>query len=366
MNQPVPFCFGRFVRRALHQLSPIAKPLAAVAVLGLGLAGPVSAQSTTGAGYVRWSMYRNAQDSVALRSAGISATSAALNRYVVSNGQMPASGTTAAPYSQSRGQAFAITASGGGWASTATPPGPGSTPRRGYYEKFSVTASSLIHFDSLIFTTAATSSGSGRLALTYSLSNYTADSSNFSGGKCPNYAPSPGGVLPATADGSFPLTNSGTTTTFAALPQFVGATGNTGTFRFGFRGATGIILRPGQTLTVHLNFVINNSMTGRYILLKNVIMQGRRVSATAVPVAKVALAMYPNPAQDQLLVAHPAAQAGARVFVYSAIGQQVLRATPSPGTTSTDLNLANLAAGIYLVEYADGTQRITGKVKITD
>lgn len=84
--------------------------------------------------------------------------------------------------------------------------------------------------------------------------------------------------------------------------------------------------------------------------------------ATAPARAAAPLVFYPNPAQEQLAVTHPAAKAEARVTIYSATGQVVRTAAPHAGSTGTTVSLANLAAGIYLVEYLDGTQRITGKV----
>lgn len=359
MLHSVPFFTAPLLREARHRLSTICKPLLLVALTAAALPEQAAAQVP---GFVRWSMYRSAQDSVVLRSAGISAASATLRRFVLSNGQMPGSGTTVAPYTKNRGQAFAPAADGSGWPGSATPPGPGNDgPKRTFYEQFAVTASAPIRFDSLVFTAAATSTAGGRVGLQYSLSNFTTDSANLSGGKGPAYAPSPGGTLPATADGSFPATGS-TTPTGAALPQLTSALGNTGTFRFGLSGAAGIVLNAGQTLTVRMFYAINNSSPGRYILLKDVILVGRTVTATATARAKTALALFPNPAQGVVALTHAAAPRGATVAVYSATGRRVLSLAARPGATGTDLDLTALTTGIYLVEYSDGQQRFTGKI----
>lgn len=352
-----------------YKLNSIFKTLAVATIIGVGMAGQASAQT---AGRAVWSMKRSSQDSVALRSAGLTAVSR-FSRFVVSDGSTPASGTATTAYSATRGQAFAPNADGSGWPSAAPSAGPGSNPRRSHYEQFAVTVTAPTRLDSLLFTTVATSSPGGRVAVMYSLSNFTADSSNFSGGKGPAYAgytsgtlvvpASSGGVLPATADGSFPATGT-VATTSAIVPQFVSATGNTGTFRFAMNGATGVVLPAGRTLTVRLYFTINNSAAGRYILLKDVTLKGQAGTTTAAAAARVQtnLVAYPNPVADNLTIQHPAAPAGGRVTLYSVTGQPVATLAARPGTASTALSLGQLASGIYLAEYADGKQRITTKV----
>ena len=352
-----------------YQLSSILQNLTVATIVSIGLAGQARAQT---AGRAVWSMKRSNQDSVALRSAGLTAA-ARFSRLVVSDGSTPASGTTTTAYSATRGQAFAPNADGSGWPSAAPSAGPGAAPRRTHYEQFAITAAAATRIDSLLFTAVATSSPGGRVAVMYSLSNFTADSSNFSGGKGPAYAgytsgtlvvpASSGGVLPATADGSFPP--SGATSTAAAIvPQFVSATGNTGTFRFALNNAAGVVLPAGRTLTVRLYFTVNNSAAGRYILLKDVTLKGQAGTATATAAARLqtGLAAYPSPVADNLTVQHPAAPASSRVTLYSVTGQPVATMAAQRGTISTALPLGQLASGIYLVEYADGQQRITTKV----
>ena len=361
MKNVLQACFAAAAKSTGSSISSISAGFLVAALLGGATAAQAQTVNAAG-GYVRWTMAVNNQDSVNLRSTGISATSSSFRGLVVSNGVPPATGATYAPYSPSRGQAFAPAADGSGWPSASTPPGPGSLPRRTFYEQFTVTASAPIKIDSLFFTTAATSTANGRLAMMYSLSNFVSDSASLSGGKGPNYTPSPGGVLPPTADGTF---GSGTTTAtnYAALPQFVGATGNTGTFRFGFNGTAGLGLRAGQRLTLRMYFTINSSGTNRFILLKDVIMSGRAGTITAtLPRAEQALNVYPNPAASRLTCAHTPAPAGASASVVSALGQRVLTAAVQPGSTSTSFDVSGLAAGIYLLEYTDGQQRFTSKI----
>ncbi|MCC2545973.1 T9SS type A sorting domain-containing protein [Hymenobacter sp. BT175] len=334
------------------------KGLAAAACLGLGLAAEASAQTPV---FVQWPMTRNNQDSAAVRSANVTVGTPTFRRYVLSNGQVPTGATAYAPYS-SVGQAFGVQADGGGWSSNATPPGPGSAPRRTYYEQFQITATAAARVDSIIFSAAVPSSSAGRVAVVYSRSNFTADSSDVTGGKGPN------GALPATANATFGVNSTGvaggTANTPATVPQYsTGMAQSARTFRLALNGATGVTLTAGQTLTTRIYFGVGSTGVGRYILLKDVIIKSQqRVTGVRNGKAVAQLGIYPNPAQRQLVLAHPAAKADARVTVYSATGQRLVSFVPAVGAASSEINVESLASGIYMVEYSDATQRATSKI----
>jgi pectinesterase len=366
MNHAVPTRFASLLCETVSNFNPISRAALAAGLLSLGLASPAQAQT---GGMAFWPLRTDAQDSAAVRSAGLTPAAAILRRLSVSDGSAPASGTSTPAYSPTRGQGLAPLADGSGWPSSAG--GPGSAPRRTHYEQFAVTASAATRLDSLLFSAVATSSPGGRVGIMYSLSNFTADSATVTGGAGSPYAgytsgttvvpAHNGGTLPAANNGTFPATT-GTTTTGAVLPVYATATGNNGVFRFELNGPTGVVLAAGQTLTVRLYFSVNNSSTGRYVLLKNVRLKGRTVLATAPARSATPLTAFPNPAQDRLTVAHPAAPTAATVAVYSLTGRQVARTTARVGSTATELPLQGLAQGLYLVEYNDGQQRITGKI----
>ena len=330
---------------------------------GLGFAAPALAQTPV---FVQWPLSRANTDSTAVRSANITPGTTTFKHFVISSGQpvTVSTGTTAsyAPYSLLYGQAFGWNASGGGWSSNATPPGPGSTVRRGNYEEFSFTANAPVQVDSLIFTASATNTGSAMAGLTYSRSGFTTDSAEFTAGKGPN------GVLAATANGTFTAVGSTTPTASAAnrlaLPQYDATVGNAArTFRMAFSGATGLALTAGQKLTVRLHFAISTTSDGRYILLKNIIVKSKQVALAARPsLASTTLGVYPNPATDHLLVPHASASREAQVLVYNATGAKVASQAAQPGTTETSVSLNALARGLYLVEYTDGGQRSTARI----
>ncbi len=70
-----------------------------------------------------------------------------------------------------------------------------------------------------------------------------------------------------------------------------------------------------------------------------------------------ALQVYPNPAHNQLTLAHPAASSGASVAVYNFLGQQVKTLTPTPGSQETVVSVEGLALGPYFMVYKDGESR---------
>ncbi|TGE24048.1 T9SS type A sorting domain-containing protein [Hymenobacter aquaticus] len=318
------------------------------------------------AGFAQWPLTTNNQDNPAVRSAGLAGNPATFKRLTISDGQVPTGAAAFAPYSAATGQAFAVLANGGGWSSNATPPGPGANPRRTFYEQFTATASAATRLDSVILDASMPSTAAGKIVVMYSLSNFTADSASITGAKGPAINNStvilPGGVLPTTSNGSFGSGTGSISSNGAVLPQYA-AGGVPSTFRFALNETSGVTLAAGQTLTVRLYFGAGSSSVGRYVLLKNVTFKSRQPAlATKPAVAKQGLNVYPNPAQENLKVAHPAAVKGATVAVYSFNGQKVASFAAQPNSTSTDVRLSALAAGMYMVEYSDGQQRITSKV----
>ena len=77
---------------------------------------------------------------------------------------------------------------------------------------------------------------------------------------------------------------------------------------------------------------------------------------------KVGLGVYPNPAQEQLTLTHPAARHDAIIEIYSFAGRRVLTATAQAGTSQTALSLVGLAHGNYLVRYLGPDGSLTVKV----
>ncbi|RZL02305.1 MAG: T9SS type A sorting domain-containing protein [Hymenobacter sp.] len=321
----------------------------------LAFAAPAMAQTPV---FVQWPLKRNNADSTQVRlpAAGLTVATPTFKKLVLSNG-LPGTTTGAyAPYS-SNGQAFATTATATG-GSTAIPGG----PRRAFFEQFAITNSgtTALRVDSLIFTAATANSANGRVALSYSRSGFTTDSVDFVGGKGPT------GVLASTANGTFgAATTTQAAVSPAVLPQFVaGAASSLSTFRMAFvSGGTGISMAAGSTLTVRLYFRVGSDTEGRYFLLRNVTLKSTQVALAARPLlASTTLGVYPNPAQDQLLVPHASASRDAHVLVYNATGAKVASQDAQPGTTETSLHLNALASGFYLVEYSDGNQRSTARI----
>jgi pectinesterase len=336
----------------LSSLAPSLRPALALKALaltaGLALAGQAQAQTQV---YQHWPLKASAQDSAAVR-AGVTASTPTLKRLVVSDGSATAN---ARPYSSIYGQAIAPVAVGTGWSSSLTPPGPGGTLKRTFYEQFTVTAAAgqTVRADSLILTAGFLGTASGtNLGVVYSLTNFTtADSTsgNITGGK------GPAGVLPATANGSF--------ATPIGLLQVPGGSVSSNTYRLALNGTTGITLNAGQALTIRVYFSCSSTgASARFALLKDVIVKSRQTVASSRSRNVLQLAAYPNPTQDQLQILHPATPKAGAVTVYSATGRQVAAFATQAGTTATSLPLAKLPAGIYLVEYQNGLDRMTSRI----
>ena len=218
---------------------------------------PVNGAATvpaTGAAVLlqQWPLTTNAVDDAAVRSAGVTASTASFNKFYVSNGTT-VSGVTA--YSAALGQAFSAGPAGDGlW--TAATPGPGGTLNRTFYEQFTVTAAAgySVRVDSISAMAAFYASSSNtKLAVAYSKTGFTtADSVDV-------------------AAASFASS--------IALPQ--SNTGPVNVYTLALDGANGVTLAAGQTLTIRMYFSCGSTSSGRYALLKNVWVNGVAAGAPA-------------------------------------------------------------------------------------
>jgi pectin methylesterase-like acyl-CoA thioesterase len=206
----------------------------------------------------QWKMAVDNVDDAATRSMGLEATIATFNKLFVSNGTTLA---TIAAYSSQFGQAFGASLNGDGSWGTAIG-GPGGNVNRNYYEQFTIKPSTgyTVKIDSIIATTAFYNTSSGtKLAVAYSLSNFTLDSSNVTGGR-----DGFGVTLVNTANGSF-------ATPIGLLNQ---TGGPTATYGLALNAGTGVNIAAGQTLTIRLYYACGSTGIPRYAMLKNVQIKG--------------------------------------------------------------------------------------------
>ena len=199
----------------------------------------------------QYPLTQGANDSTAVRNAGVAASAPTFNKFVLSDGvTVPA----VPAYSSTYGQAFAATATGF-W--TTASGGPGGNLNRIFYEQFTVTSNTgyNVQVDSLTFLSAFYGSSSNtKVAVVYSRSGFVSDSTDIS-------------TVPGTFTSPIILTNQ--------------TSGTTAAYAIAFNASNSIALAPGQTLTFRLYFSCGSTSSGRYGMLKDVKVIGKSVSTTA-------------------------------------------------------------------------------------
>jgi len=206
----------------------------------------------------QWNLTTNNLDDATVRATGLVATTPTLKRLNVSNGTQVA----AVPaYSTLYGQAVAPSSTGDGMWTTASG-GNGGNLSRTLYQQFTIKpdVNYSVRIDSFVAMIGYYGSTSNtRIAVVYSKSNFTTDSTNVTGGRDLS------GTLPNTANGAF------------ATPVVVAATsnsGNTSPFSFALNAGNGVQLNAGDSLTVRVYFSCGSTSAGRYAVVKNVQAKG--------------------------------------------------------------------------------------------
>lgn len=211
-----------------------------------------------------WPLVADNNDDASVRSGNIIASVPSFNKLFVSNGTTVA----AVPaYSVARGQAFGATSNGdGSWGTAAG--GPGGNLNRTFFEQFTVTATGAsVRIDSLILTSAFYNTSSNtKLGVVYSKTGFTTEDST------------------SNAITGIDQTSTGVTGTFATPIALANQTaGPSNTYRLSIGGVGGDTLASGETLTIRLYFSCGSTSTGRYAMLKNVMVKGEAL--TALPVS---------------------------------------------------------------------------------
>ncbi|UAY50928.1 pectinesterase family protein [Ferruginibacter albus] len=220
----------------------------------LNVSGTVSNELNASHILQQWPLDVDSNDSAAVRYTGVQASAPTFNKLVLSDG-VTVSGVT--PYSAAFGMAFAPTATGS-WAS----PGPGGTLGRTFYQQYTVTPTTghALRIDSIIFNTDFYNSNSNsKTAVVYSLSGFTTDSTEITG-----------------ATFVSPIVTNKTTS------------GTVDNYRFALNGALGINVPVGSAITFRIYHALGSSSTGRYGMIKNVIVTGDTASTT-VPLKLISL-----------------------------------------------------------------------------
>ena len=93
---------------------------------------------------------------------------------------------------------------------------------------------------------------------------------------------------------------------------------------------------------------------------------GRLVPTATRPEDLAAVALFPNPARQTATLTLPAALAaqGAHVTLLNSLGQRVQQRTLPPHAPSLELDLAQLAAGVYSVQVRVGPHLLSSRLTI--
>ncbi|UOQ68437.1 T9SS type A sorting domain-containing protein [Hymenobacter volaticus] len=152
----------------------------------------------------------------------------------------------------------------------------------------------------------------------------------------------PTGGLPSTANGAFQ-----TPILLANQPG-----GPTLTYRLLLNESAGITLAAGQRLTIRLYFSCGSTSSGRYGLLKNVVVKGENITVLSnKPLAGSGLNVFPNPATSHVAVELSGYSKATELCLYNVLGQPVQRldVPGKAGIQRTTFNLSQLPAGVYLL-----------------
>ncbi len=84
-------------------------------------------------------------------------------------------------------------------------------------------------------------------------------------------------------------------------------------------------------------------------------------TSTSLAKSATGVSVYPNPATDRFSVSHPVASKGATIEVYSVNGSKVASFVAEQGSNTTNLSVASLKQGMYIVSYTDATQKVTSR-----
>jgi len=192
-----------------------------------------------------WPMSADNSDDADSRAEGVEPSTTTLNKLYLTGGY---NSRGVVPYSTETGQALGAVppvdaATDGLW----TDPGPGGSVNRTVYEEFTITAAAgySVRVDSFIVSSGVLLSANGRLAMVYSRSDFSNDSTEVAGATW-------------------------------ASPLVLPAQHTSGLFdyRMALNGAEGITLMPGEKLTLRIYPAVGSGSPERFLFVKDAAFKG--------------------------------------------------------------------------------------------
>jgi pectin methylesterase-like acyl-CoA thioesterase len=273
---------GTFTGNIVHTSAGAAST--SVAVTGVTQPDPLPVSITL----LSFPMTATINDDATARATGVTTTTPTLSRLTTSTATSPAS------YSATLGQTLCpIGTTNGLWslatANAGVSDGTGGNLTRTHYEQFTIAAATnySVRVDSFILNSAFYNTSSGtKLAVVYSRSGFSADSTDVSGGILGGAAT----TLAAGANGTFagPILLSNQTA------------GTTVNYRLALNGATGITLTAGQTLTIRIYMCCSSTGIPRYGMVKDVFIKG--LTASTIPLSIIDFKVKKNTNQTHSIL----------------------------------------------------------------
>ena len=79
--------------------------------------------------------------------------------------------------------------------------------------------------------------------------------------------------------------------------------------------------------------------------------------AAVHPIVQYPVRVYPNPAQDYVLVSHPKIKGNERIALVTLSGMEVATVTMTEGAEASHIQLDQIPNGTYYLVYFDGADR---------
>jgi pectinesterase len=128
-----------------------------------------------------------------------------------------------------------------------------------------------------------------------------------------------------------------------------------------------ITLTPtsGTVATTTIYIRLHASFTGTFngnIIISSTGAVSANIAVTGINTFGNRYVLYPNPVYRNLFFAHPQTTDAGTLTFYNTAGMRLMVISTGAGTTETNIDVSRLPAGVYIVEYRNGDQKVDMKL----